>query len=227
MDESVKVIQTRGLSKRFLGRTVLTDISLCIASGECVAMIGANGSGKTTLLRCLSGVTRPQSGIVLWQGSSDRQSVEVRRLIGYVAHESQLYSRLTLRENLMFAARMCGVATPDARANELLCETELAGHADRLPGCLSRGMRQRLTIARAIIHDPRLLLMDEPFTALDQEGRTWLQQLVQQFVARGHSVCFTTHNPLFSHHLSCRVVCLQNGKLCESMYVTSSGPIAA
>ncbi len=209
----MNAIQTTGLTKTYQGRTVLRNIDFTLVEAECVALTGANGSGKTTLLRCLCGVIRPDSGSVRWYGNETRTSPRVRRLIGYVAHEQQVYPHLTVRENLVFAARMTDVHTPLRRTDELLERTGLQCFADRLPTSISRGVRQRLAIARAIVHDPQVVLLDEPFTGLDQPGRDWLAGWIGQQCGRGRTVCFATHNTELSRRLAGRVFCLQAGGL--------------
>ncbi len=159
MTEQPPAISARRLSKRFGARRVLDAIELQVAAGQCVVLTGANGAGKTTLLRCLASLLRPSDGEVRWFGQSSADPA-ARRLIGMVAHETRLYPHLTLRENLVFAARMHDVAGPRRRADELLAAVGLAAHADRLPPALSRGMRQRAAVARAILHDPPILLLD-------------------------------------------------------------------
>lgn len=192
---------------------MLRNVDLELAEAECVAVTGANGSGKTTLLRCLCGAIRPNSGTVLWYGNESRTDPQVRRLIGYVAHEQQVYPHLTVRENLVFAARMTDVHEPLRRADELLEKTGLQLFSGRLPTSISRGMRQRLAIARAIVHDPRIVLLDEPFTGLDRQGCDWLAQWIGQLSHRGRTVCFATHNAELSRRLARRVLCLQAGEL--------------
>ena len=181
------------MSKAFDGRTVLDAVDLEIAAGESVALIGANGAGKTTLLGCLASVLRPDGGEVRWFGHLVGRDVALRRRIGMVAHESGLYSHLTLRENLMFAARMGGIDDARRLADQWLDMAGLAPHANVLPTRLSRGMRQRLAVARALIHNPPLLLLDEPFTALDAAGAEWLLTLLADLHDRGHTICFVTH----------------------------------
>ena len=206
-------VQTTGLTKVFRGRTVLKNVHLELAESDCVAVTGANGSGKTTLLRCLCGAIRPDSGTVRWFGNEARTSPHVQRLIGYVSHEQQVYPHLTVRENLVFAARMTDVQHPLERANELLESTGLQASMDQFPTNISRGMRQRLAIARAIVHDPRIVLLDEPFTGLDRQGCDWLAQWIERQSDRGRTVCFATHNVEWSRRLAHRVLCVQAGEL--------------
>ena len=213
MTKLVNAIQTTGLTKSFQGRTVLKKVDLAVAAAECVAVTDANGSGKTTLLRCLCGAIRPDSGSVRWHGNAPHSSPHLRRLIGYVAHEQQVYPHLTVRENLVFAARMTDVQQPRRRSDELLEKTGLQRYSDRLPTSISRGMRQRLAIARAMIHDPRIVLLDEPFTGLDRQGCDWLAQWLGQLSQRGRTVCFATHNAELSRRLARRILCLQAGEL--------------
>lgn len=209
-------IQTTGLTKNFSRRTVLRNINLDVVEGECIAVTGANGSGKTTLLRCLCGAIRPSSGTVRWYGNEARASPNVQRLIGYVAHEQQVYPHLTVRENLVFAARMSDVQQPLERANELLGGTGLQASGDRFPASISRGMRQRLAIARAIVHDPRIVLLDEPFTGLDRRGCVWLAQWIKRQSVRGRTVCFATHSAELARRLAQRALCVHAGDLQQS-----------
>lgn len=206
-------IRTSRLSKAFGGRTVLDAIDLEIAIGQSVAITGANGAGKTTLLACLASALRPDGGAVYWFGRPAGRDAALRRRIGLVAHETGLYSHLTARENLMFAARMSGTDDPDGRADRWLAWAELSRHADALPPRLSRGMRQRLAIARALIHDPPIVLLDEPFSSLDAAGSQWLAALLADLRDRGHTICFVTHEEEMVRSLAGRVLELLDGKV--------------
>ena len=207
-------IRALHLSKTFDGRAVLSGLDIEIAAGEAVAICGANGSGKTTLLGCLASALRPTSGEVRWFGRPANDS-SLRRWIGMAAHESGLYPHLTLRENLMFAARMSGIGDAGHRADEWLDRTGLAPYASAPPTRLSRGMRQRLAIARALIHDPPILLFDEPFTALDTAGVEWLMTLLFERRDRGHTMLFVTHENDKIQRLAQRVLELRDGRACD------------
>jgi heme ABC exporter ATP-binding subunit CcmA len=215
MIKSSMAIQATRMSKDFDGRAVLRKVSLNVAESECIALAGANGSGKTTLLRCLAGASRPNTGTVLWYGQEAISNPDARRLIGYLAHESCLYPHMTLRENLVFAARMSDVPMPAERADELIESTGLVNSRHRLPTQVSRGMRQRLSIVRAMVHDPRILMLDEPFTGLDSNGTEWLVGLLRDLRTRGRAVCFATHDLKLSQRFTDRVVSLKSGRLLD------------
>jgi heme ABC exporter ATP-binding subunit CcmA len=208
-------IRVRGLSKRFGAGAVLSKIDLDVAGGESVALVGANGSGKTTLLRCLAGVVRPSSGEVRWFGRPAAASAEARRLVGMVAHESFLYPHLTVRENLLFAARMHDVPEAAQRVDQLIRSVGLQAHARQLAARISKGMRQRAAVLRALVHDPRILVLDEPFSGLDVEGADWLVGLLRELCGRGTTMCISMHDKGKARSLADRVLCLQSGRLRE------------
>jgi ABC-type multidrug transport system ATPase subunit len=208
-------IQAKGLSKTFGHRVVLRPLDLEVAEGESVALAGANGAGKTTLLRCLSAVMRPSTGEVRWFGCPAAGNIQARRLLGMVAHECFLYGHLTVRENLVFAARMHDVPQPAQRADDLIGSIGLGRHAQRLSARLSPGMRQRVAVARALVHDPRILVLDEPFAGLDAEGTDWLVGLLQELRGRGLALCFATHDEEKMHCLADRILRLRDGRLQE------------
>ena len=193
MSHETVAIQIRRLSKSFGRQLVLDEVDLDVTAGETVVLTGVNGTGKTTLLGCLASLLRPTSGEVHWFGRPATGNPEARRLLGMVAHQSRLYPHLSLRENLVFAARMCDVALPRQRAEELLAQTGLLRHAEQMPPVLSQGMRQRLAVARAMVHDPPIMLLDEPFTGLDVEGTAWLFGLFLDLRGNEHS-CFVLHD---------------------------------
>lgn len=206
-------IRARSLSKRLGGRLVLSGIDLDVVEGECVAITGANGAGKTTLLGCLSSMLRPSAGAIHWFGRPANADPTARRLIGVVAHESLLYPHLTLRENLVFAARMYGVRRPARRADELLESSGLCLHANRSPTRVSQGIRKRVAVARAIVHGPRILLLDEPLAGLDTEGTEWVLNLLIEFRRQGGTLCLAVHNREQVRRLVPRVLRLRSGRL--------------
>jgi heme exporter protein A len=162
------LLAARGLRRSFGRVRVLHDISLSLTAGEVLAVAGPNGAGKSTLLRVLAGLMRPTAGEVRVLGHPlTADAAETRRAIGLLSHQTLLYDDLTLLENLTFAARLYGLADPGAAAREALEAAGLTARADDSPRRLSRGLLQRAAIARAVLHRPRLLLLDEPFTALD------------------------------------------------------------
>jgi heme exporter protein A len=208
-------IQVRGLSKEFANRSVLRQVELDVAAGQSLGLTGANGAGKTTLLRCLASVVRPTTGEVHWFGQRATADPAQRRLIGMVAHEHRLYPQLTLRENLVFAARMCSVAEPGRQADQWLDRVGLSRSADDLPGQVSKGMRQRVSLARALVHNPRILLLDEPFSGLDRQGTQWLMELLLDLRAAGRTICFASHDDGQTQRLADQTLELRSGRLVE------------
>lgn len=208
-------IQVLRLAKVLGRRAVLKDVDFQIVAGQRVALVGANGAGKTTLLRCLASLARPSAGAVHWFGRPARGNPQARRILGLVAHDSLLYPHLTLCENLLFAARMCDVDHPRQRVEGLLESTGLRPHGHRLPAAVSRGMRQRLSIARALVHYPRILLLDEPFAGLDTAGAEWLTELLIALGQSGRTVCFTAHDDAIISRLADRVLEVRSGRVYE------------
>ena len=197
MTHSSSPVRARELTKHYGSRTILRRVDLEIAAGEAVALRGGNGAGKTTLLRCLAAITRPTRGEVWWFGQPAYGDPAQRRCVGMVAHESRLYPHLTLRENLLFAGRMYGIDHPAERADQLLADVGLAEHAQRLPMQVSRGMGQRVAVARALVHEPPILLLDEPFSGLDAEGQAWLTAHARD--AAGNRLCDLLHHARRGH----------------------------
>jgi cytochrome c-type biogenesis protein CcmF len=209
-------LEALSLSRECGGAPILDRIDMHLEAGEIVALLGANGAGKTTLLHCLAGRLRPTSGQVLWFGESPHRRPDLHRLIGLAAHESYLYSELTSLENLLFAARMQGVESPRKRAAQLLAATGLERRADTAVRRLSKGMRQRLSIARALVHDPPLVILDEPFAGLDEVSRRWLEGWLRELRADRRAICLTSHDGAQSQRLADRVFELCDGRLREA-----------
>ena len=208
-------VQVRSLSRVFGARRALDRLDLEIPAGEFLTILGSNGAGKTTFLKILAGLARPSAGQVEIFGTDLRGdgADEVRGRIGMVGHASLLYARLSARENLVFHARLFGVQEPGARALWMLEQMNLADRADDPAGTFSRGMLQRLSIARALIHDPDLLLLDEPFTGLDPYARENLADLLAGVHGRGRTVIMTSHDLEMGRRLASRVVLIRRGRV--------------
>jgi ABC-type multidrug transport system ATPase subunit len=206
-------ISASRLTRKFGSRVVLNNLYLDIAEGESVAIVGTNGSGKTTLLRCLAALMRLSGGEVRWFGHPAADKPASSKLVGMVAHDGFLYPHLTGRENLVFAARMYAVPNPGQRVDALIQAAGLEPYAFRHTRKLSRGVRQRLSILRAMVHDPKILILDEPFAALDAAGAVWLSSLLQDLRGRGCAICFTTHDLRLAHAHADRVLEIRFGVL--------------
>ena len=191
--EAVPAILTRRLERRFGAVRALRGVDLEIPRGSTVALFGSNGAGKTTLLRVLAGLLRPTVGVARILGSPLPGDAGLRRRIGVLGHDSFLYGDLTGVENLSYYARLYDVRKPE-RVDDLLAELGLREAADRPARTYSRGMIQRLSLARAIIHEPELLLLDEPFTGLDPTGSNVLQDFLARLRSGGVTVFMTTHD---------------------------------
>ena len=159
-------VRASGLSRHFGRRRALSQITFSCRAGEVLALLGPNGAGKSTLLAIVSTLLRPSAGQLHYGAhTSSRAGAPLRQRLGWLGHDLQLYPELTARENLTFFARLHGVADVDARVAQALADARLESRANDVVSAFSRGMRQRLALERALIHDPRLLLLDEPFTA--------------------------------------------------------------
>jgi heme exporter protein A len=211
---STRAIEVSGIWKTFGSTEALRGINMKVSPGERLAIVGPNGSGKSTLLKILATLLRPSAGTARVGGFDvQEQAMEVRRLIGVVSHQSFLYGELTTFENLEFYGRMYEVAHPSDLAREQLKLVGLEMHAEVLGRDLSRGMQQRLALARALIHDPRVLLLDEPDTGLDQRWAAFLIDQIAEAAGRGRTVLVVTHNLEHCVELADRVIVLNFGKV--------------
>ncbi len=192
---AAEAVQARSLEKSFGEWPVLWDLDLSVPWGETLVLFGANGAGKTTLLRILATHVRPDHGSVAVAGHSLRsRPEEVRRRIGVVGHRSLLYNDLTCRENLIYYARLFGLKDHKPRVDEVLEMVSLSDRADHRVRTLSNGMQKRAAIARAILHQPDVLLLDEPEAGLDRESVSILGALLGDWTDSGRSVVMTTHD---------------------------------
>jgi heme ABC exporter ATP-binding subunit CcmA len=220
------VLEARGLRRSFGGLGVLKGLDLRVGSGEAVVVAGPNGAGKTTLLRILAGLIRPDAGEVRVLGRPVRGEGEAgRRALGYVAHQSLLYDDLTLRQNLTFTGRLYGLERPAEAAQAALDRAGLGSRADESPRRLSRGMIQRAAIARGLLHAPRVLLLDEPFTALDAAATDSLRDDLGKRLAAGLGMVIVTHRLGEVWTLATRVAVLADGRWAADE--ARSGPLEA
>jgi len=202
------------LTRSFGNRQVLRGLSLTVEPAEIVSLVGINGAGKTTLLRVLANLLRPEQGMVRFGSYTPLNApAEYRRHIGVVMHTSMLYDNLSARENLRFFSRLYQIADSDKRIRQVLEMVALNSRADELVRTFSRGMQQRLAIARALLHDPDLLLLDEPYTGLDQRSSELCEMLIRQAAADGKMVLLTTHDFNQAVTISTRVDLLHDGKI--------------
>ena len=187
-------LRVRGLEKSFGEWPVLWDMDLTVPWGEVLVLFGANGVGKTTLLRILSAQAKPDAGTLLVAGYNQRLRPDsVRRHVGVVGHQTFLYDDLTCRENLHYYGRLFGLQDYRESSEEALSRLGLTHRAERRVRTLSNGLQKRLSIARAILHRPSVLLLDEPETGLDRESVGMLQVLLEEWSESGGSVVMTTH----------------------------------
>jgi len=188
------VVSAEHLVRAYGRRRALDGVSFSIHSGECLALFGPNGAGKTTLLRVLAGLLRATGGRASVGGVQLPGGAAARASAGLISHQSLLYPALTARENVAFAARLHGMPRPDDAAMQALDELRVAERADTPVRALSRGMQQRVSIARAIVHRPALLLLDEPYTGLDEIGARALTRVLRARRDAGAALLLVTHN---------------------------------
>ncbi len=245
--ESGLAISFTNVEKRYGSHVALRRLSLKIAPGEFVALVGANGSGKTTLLRMAALLSRPTSGKIEFQNAIPSHATdasyqrttsvvpnsgkisgvstpaseaaltpaEIKLRIGMVGHFTMLYDELSAEENLRFFAKLYGLHDPNRIAAEALIPAGLASRAKDLVRTFSRGMRQRLAIARALLANPSILLFDEPAAGLDREGASWLAQTLSALRKTGATVIMSSHGQSEALTLATRAIAMRNGTLIE------------
>jgi len=207
------VVAVEGVWKYFGDFPALRDVSLNVAPGACLALLGRNGAGKTTLLRILAGFSQPAKGKVTIAGDAPRD-LKARARVGYIGHGIAVWDELSAEENLRVFATLYGV--DHARIPIWLERVGLLRVREGLAREFSRGMRQRLAIARAFLHDPELLVLDEPFTSLDDRAIALLQSLLREARERGAAVVMSTHQLREALELASDVVLLKNGRVAHA-----------
>ncbi len=214
----VTMITVHHLIKRFGPKTVLRGLDFQVEQGEFVAILGPNGAGKTTFLRILASLSRPTFGEVSIGGFAlPQQAAAVRRRMGVVSHQPLVYGDLTAEENLRFYGRMYSLPELPARIDAVLELVGLRARRRDLVRTYSRGMQQRLAIARAVLHEPDVLLLDEPHTGLDQDAAEMLDGALRTVAQRGHTIVMTSHDLARAAGLAARFDVLSRGKIVASV----------
>ena len=213
-DAPSAAISATGIRKDYGDRAVLRGIDLTVSWGEIAALFGANGAGKTTLLRILAGLARPDAGTAHIAGRSmARRGARARRLVGFAGHQTMLYGDLTCRENLAFYAKLYGLTDPTYRIAQVLEQVDLSDRLDRRVRTLSHGMQKRLAMARALLHEPAVLLLDEPESGLDARSVDALGELLKNWTASGRSALLTTHSADVGLAWADRALTLTGGRM--------------
>ncbi len=205
------MIRVQGLAKWFGKFSALRDLRVAVNRGEFIALFGRNGAGKTTFLRILAGLTRASSGNVLIGDGAGITPGQARSAIGYLSHNTALYADLTALENLRFYAELHGLPSGDGALERRIENVGLAGRGREPVRNYSRGMQQRLAIARAFLHDPEILLLDEPFTGLDQAGTEFLKSYLSAAHRRGATCLMAIHDPALGYELADRLIVIDKG----------------
>ncbi len=206
------IVEVAELTRAFGARRALAGVTFSLAPGECLALFGPNGAGKTTLLRVLAGLLRPTSGSARISGVQLPGGALARSRVGLISHHTMLYEALSPRENVTFAAKLYGVPDAGARVEDSLRRMSMIERADAPVRSLSRGMQQRVSIARAMVHAPQLVLADEPYSGLDDSGARALTSLLGELRSAGTAIIVVTHNLAEGLSLATHAAVMQRGK---------------
>ncbi len=208
------MIKVSGLRKSYGTVDAIRGIDLHIRMGEFLTLFGPNGAGKTTFLKILSTIIKPTHGKVEIDGLDVSEAHDdIRKKIGVISHKTFLYGDLTALENLIFYGRMYDIKSPESRARELIREVGLHGRENHYVRTFSRGMEQRLSIARALIHDPNIIYLDEPYSGLDQHAALMLRNLLKKLHTQDRTIIMTTHNITHGLEVSDRIVIQKKGRI--------------
>ena len=206
------IVEVAELTRAFGSRLAVGGVTFSMAVGECLALFGPNGAGKTTLLRVLAGLLKPTSGSARISGIPLPGGSLARARVGLISHHTMLYDALSPRENVSFAARLYGIRQPRTRVDDALQRMSMLERADTPVRSLSRGMQQRVSIARAMVHSPQIVLADEPYSGLDDSGARALTALLRELLSAGTSIIIVTHNLLEGLSLATHAAVMQRGK---------------
>ena len=214
-DNEKPLIKLVNVTKTYGRVSALDGVDLAVREGEALTIFGPNGAGKTTLLRIIAGLVKPTAGEIFIAGDdvTGGHHDEIRSRIGYISHQGFVYDQLTARENLLFFARLYGVENAAARAAGLLGEVGLEARGNDTVQTFSRGMRQRLSIARALVNDPDIILLDEPFTGLDQHAADMLRKTLSRLTCEKKTIIMITHNIKSGLEMGTRVAVQVAGKI--------------
>lgn len=214
MQTNIPVFQAQKLTKQYGRLTALNGIDLVVNKGDFITIFGANGAGKTTFLKIAAMLMAPSDGTLLFNGKLIKEADNnARKLIGFIAHDTYQYHNLTARENLRFYGGMYDIRDLDKQINIRLEAVGLLKRGDDLVGGFSRGMKQRLSIARAFLHNPSILLLDEPYTGLDKNASEMLNSLLSSFNNSERAGIMTTHNLDQGYDIATHVAILHRGKI--------------
>lgn len=224
MPSAHPTVEIAAITRAFGRRRAVDGVDLTLDAGDCLALFGPNGAGKTTLLRLVSGLLKPNSGTVTVGGKLLRSDTSARSQVGLISHQSMLYGALTARENVEFAARLYGVKDPRAAATRALERIRIADRASTPVRALSRGLQQRVSIARAIVHEPAVVLLDEPYTGLDAAGAAALTDMLQLLRSAGATLLVVTHNVDEGLSIATRASVMLAGKIVRTDNVATIDP---
>jgi heme exporter protein A len=206
------IVEVAELAREFGSRRAVAGVTFSLAPGECLALFGPNGAGKTTLLRVLAGLLRPTSGSARVAGIQLPGGPLARSRIGLISHHTMLYEALSPRENVSFTAQLYGIRDSRARVEDSLRRMSMLERADAPIRSLSRGMQQRVSIARATVHSPQLVLADEPYSGLDESGARALTAVLRDLRSAGTAIIIVTHNLVEGLSLATHTAVMQRGK---------------
>jgi heme exporter protein A len=217
-----RVLAVRNVTKFFGDLAALKEVTLDLTCGESALLYGPNGAGKTTLLRMIASLARPSSGEVLFDGRNiERDGAGAKAAIGFVSHSTFLYSELTVRENLKFFGSLFGLDHLEKKIDAALEMFDMRSREDVFARDLSRGLQQRASLARAFLHDPNFLILDEPFTGLDTQSVEKLEDLLRRLPEQGKALLFSTHDFEQGAAIAGRLIALKAGR------VRYNGPLAS
>ena len=212
LESSTPIVEVADLAREFGSRRAVAGVTFSLAPGDCLALFGPNGAGKTTLLRVLAGLLKPTSGSARVSGIQLPGGPLARSRIGLISHHTMLYEALSPRENVAFSARLYGIRDAQPRVEDSLRRMSMLERADSPIRTLSRGMQQRVSIARAMVHSPQLMLADEPYSGLDESGAHALTVLLRELRSAGTAIIIVTHNLVEGLSLATHAAVMQRGK---------------